>query len=136
MHLVFPAARLHIGVLACTPKFALTLNSITQLSIVHSIMDNEEKRLYDAINAFNIFDYKWTLLSVTAAVPIGLRAVPKHQKYFPLLVLGSIGGLADYFVSEARLEPHYKRLKEIQEAKALVVQAGASRAEGSGSGKI
>jgi hypothetical protein len=69
--------------------------------------------LQSELNAFRITDYKWTLLGCTLAVPLGIRA-PAAQRYLPLLVFGSVGGLADWFSAQTRLAPYQQRLAQLQ----------------------
>jgi hypothetical protein len=73
------------------------------------------QELRTELSAFSIADYKWTLLACTLAVPLGLR-LPTRQKYAPLLVLGTVGSLADWFAAEARLTPYRQRLAELEAA--------------------
>jgi len=46
-------------------------------------------------------DFLWTALGALLAVPLS-RAVPPAHRFAPLIVLGTAGGLADFYATEAR----------------------------------
>ena len=46
-------------------------------------------------------DFLWTAVGALLAVPLS-RAVPPAHRFAPLIVLGTAGGLADFYATEAR----------------------------------
>jgi hypothetical protein len=46
-------------------------------------------------------DFLYTALGAALAVPLS-RAVPPAHRFAPLIVLGTAGGLADFYATEAR----------------------------------
>jgi len=46
-------------------------------------------------------DFLWTALGAVLSVPLS-RAVPPAHRFAPLIVLGTAGGLADFYATEAR----------------------------------
>ena len=60
-------------------------------------------------------DFLYTAIGTLISVPLS-RIVPQSHRYTPLLVLGSIGGLADFYSTEARLDKIRKQSKNSKEA--------------------
>ena len=46
-------------------------------------------------------DFLYTTIGTLISIPLS-RIAPKGHRYTPLLVLGSIGGLADFYATENR----------------------------------
>jgi hypothetical protein len=54
-------------------------------------------------DSFRLEDYKLSILSALVSIGVGLR-VPHKYRFYPLLVLGTVGALGDYFLVEKRLK--------------------------------
>lgn len=71
-------------------------------------------QLQDELSAFEPRDYLLSIAAALASIGIGISGkVKPSQKYYPLLVLGTVGGLADFARSESRLKPLRARLVEL-----------------------
>ena len=46
-------------------------------------------------------DFLYTAVGAIASIPLS-RAAPPAHRFLPLLVLGTMGGLLDYYATEAR----------------------------------
>jgi hypothetical protein len=46
-------------------------------------------------------DFLYTAIGAIASIPLS-RAAPPAHRFLPLLVLGTMGGLLDYYATEAR----------------------------------
>jgi hypothetical protein len=47
-------------------------------------------------------DFFYTSIGTLVSIPLS-RIAPKGHRYTPLLVLGSIGGLSDFYATEGRI---------------------------------
>lgn len=67
---------------------------------------------------------QWTyaLVGAIASVPLS-RHVPRAQRFYPLLVLGAVGSLADFAAGQKRAEPFKTRIDELD---ALEAQSKSS----------
>lgn len=68
------------------------------------------------LGEFNPRDFAVTAFASLASIPLSkAKFVPAAHKYLPLLVLGAIGGLTDFYLSENRLRPLREELKALKE---------------------
>ena len=56
-------------------------------------------------------DFLYTSIGALISIPLS-RIAPKGHRYTPLLILGSIGGLADFYATENR---NLKKSEHIQQ---------------------
>ena len=67
--------------------------------------------LNSIISSTSYQDFIFTAIGTLISIPLS-RIVPQSHRYTPLLVLGSIGGLADFYSTEARLDKIRKQSKQ------------------------
>jgi hypothetical protein len=65
----------------------------------------------NSISSTSYQDFIFTAIGTLLSIPLS-RIVPQSHRYTPLLVLGSIGGLADFYSTEARLDKIRKQSKQ------------------------
>jgi len=84
----------------------LLLSKTNTRIIAYSSSSTEQRinELTTLINQPQISDYLFTILGTTLSIPLATKVPKQYSKYLPLLVLGSIGGLTDYFLSRSRIQ--------------------------------
>jgi hypothetical protein len=70
------------------------------------------------LGEFNPRDFAVTAFASLVSIPLSkAKFVPRGHQYLPLLVLGAIGGLTDFYLSENRLRPLRQELQALKEEK-------------------
>ena len=72
-----------------------------------------QERIQAELWGSSVADFRYTIVALVASVPAS-RYVPAKQRFLPLLVLGAVGSLADYFEGQRRAEPFKRALDALQ----------------------
>lgn len=74
-----------------------------------------QKELESLITNPTFSDFIFSIVGTAVAIPLASKVPKTYNKYLPLLVLGALGGLTDYFRSSARIEGYQKELQQLQQ---------------------